>query len=200
MNMLARIFAEGNSDKASLHGYDATYEKLFTPFRLKPVRLLELGFLGGDSLEAWAKFFPNDRTRIVGLDILDRLYRPTDPRISIHFGDCGNRKILEGLGDQWDVVIDDAGHFATQQIDTFNILWPRIVPGGLYVVEDCHTVHSVQHCDHPFNIINYMAKVACDLQDPNGATGSAKYNPNHRWSDIDEITLRKGMAIIRKRL
>lgn len=200
MKTLSQIFAEGNSDKASLHGYDVTYEKLFAPFRLKGVRLLELGFLGGDSLEAWAKFFPHPATRIVGLDLMDRLYRPTDGRISIHFGDCAKREVLEGIGSKWDVIIDDAGHFSGQQIETFNILWPSLIPGGQYVVEDLHAIHSKQHSDHPLNIVQYMAKVASDLQDPNGATGSAKYNPYHPWSDLESITLQKGLAIIRKRI
>lgn len=199
MKTLSEIFAEGSSDKDSLHGYAATYEKLLGPVRLKPIRLLELGFLGGDSLEVWAKYFPHPQTRIVGLDLLDRLYRPTDNRIKISFGDSSRREVLESLGTQWDVVIDDASHLSSNQIEAFSVLWPRVNPGGVYVIEDLHTIHSPVHCDHPFNIINYMAKVACDMQDPGGATGSAKYNPEHRWSDVESITLQKGLAVIRKR-
>lgn len=199
MKTLTEIFSEGSSDKDSLHGYAATYEKLFGPVRLKPIRLLELGFLGGDSLEAWAKYFPHPQARIVGLDLLDRLYRPTDSRISINFGDSSRREVLESLGAQWDVVIDDCSHLSSNQIEAFNVLWPRVYPDGMFICEDLHCVHSVVHCDHPFNIINYMAKVACDMQDPRGATGSAKYNPEHRWSDVESITLQKGLVIIRKR-
>jgi hypothetical protein len=49
------------------------------------------------------------------------------------------------------------------------------------------------------NFIEYMAMVASELQDHSGATGCAAYNPEHTGSDIDSITLRKGLAIIRKR-
>lgn len=197
MKSLTEIFAEGNSDKASLHGYDLVYEQLFKPLRLKPISLFEIGFLGGDSLEAWAKYFPSGT--IHGLDLLDRMYRPSNDRIKIYFGDAGKKEVLDQVPGEFEVIIDDGPHTATQQIDTFTYLWPRVKPGGLYIEEDIHTVHSQSHCDNPYNIVNYFAKLACDMQDPAGAMGSAKYNPEHPRSDIESIEMRKGLIIVRKR-
>jgi hypothetical protein len=38
-----------------------------------------------------------------------------------------------------DVLIDDGGHTMTQQITTFEELFPRVAPDGVYLCEDLHT-------------------------------------------------------------
>lgn len=35
--------------------------------------------------------------------------------------------------------MDDGSHINAHQIKTFELLWPHISDGGLYIVEDCHT-------------------------------------------------------------
>jgi len=39
----------------------------------------------------------------------------------------------------WDIIIDDASHYPPHQIISFQNLWPKLRPGGLYVVEDIET-------------------------------------------------------------
>jgi hypothetical protein len=38
-----------------------------------------------------------------------------------------------------DVLIEDGGHTMAQQIATFEELWPNIVEGGVFLMEDLHT-------------------------------------------------------------
>lgn len=35
-----------------------------------------------------------------------------------------------------DIVIDDGSHVGRMQLETFQSLWPRLAPGGVYIVED----------------------------------------------------------------
>lgn len=199
MTPLCNIAKATGTDKFSLHSYCERYWKLLSPIRLKPVVLLEIGILGGESLEMWAQMFPHAKARIIGIDIHDRGYRPLDNRIELYFGDASQKDRLDSIPGEFDVVIDDGSHFSSHQIDSFTHLWPRVKPGGMYCIEDLHCVHSVQHCTAHINFIEYLAKIAMEMQDPNGATGSGKFNPEHLRSDIDEISISKGMAVIRKR-
>ncbi len=54
------------SDKWSL--YLTELDRLFTPYRSRPIRLLEIGVQNGGSLEIWDQYFPNAR-KIIGCDI-----------------------------------------------------------------------------------------------------------------------------------
>jgi predicted O-methyltransferase YrrM len=64
-------------------------------------------------------------------------------RLTAHYGiDQGDklrlREILDGsFGEApLDVVIDDASHLYTPSLATFEVLFPRLRPGGLYFLED----------------------------------------------------------------
>ena len=46
------------------------------------------------------------------------------------------RNWVQQTGGHFDVVIDDASH-ANEAIRTsFNVLWPHVQPGGIYILED----------------------------------------------------------------
>ena len=60
----------------------------------------------------------------------------------VHAGDQADRALLRRLADDYgpfDVVIDDGGHTAAQQVASFEALFPGLRPRGAYVVEDTHT-------------------------------------------------------------
>ena len=54
------------SDRWSI--YLSEYERLFSDYRDRPIRLLEIGIQNGGSLEIWSKFFPCAE-KFVGCDI-----------------------------------------------------------------------------------------------------------------------------------
>lgn len=190
-----------NTDKVS-HGYTEVYDRMFKHLRAEPVTIMEHGILGGDSLEMWAQYFTHPNTRIWGIDIHDRGYRPTDPRVVLRFGSNIDSAFMRGTyaeSGPLDACIEDASHFASHQIQSFIDGWPFIKPGGLWISEDQHVCHSPTHQDAHISFLGYCAKLAEEMQDPRGADGCAAYDPAHLHPEIEEIILRKGLAIIRKR-
>lgn len=198
---MAELAATTATDKVG-HGYYDTYEKLLGHLRKQPVTIMEHGILGGDSLEAWSRIFTHPDTRIWGVDIHDRGYRPTDLRIVLRFGSNVDPTFIQGTyaeSGPLDFCCEDSSHVASNQIDSFTLGWPFIKPGGIWCSEDQHTCHSPAHCDVPLTFLQYCAKLATEMQDIKGADGCAAYDPANSRADIDEIILKRGLAIIRKR-
>lgn len=118
--------------------------------------LMEIGLWDGGSTAFLAATF-RPRT-LVGveldtrpLDALDRFLAdsPLRDRVHAHTGvDQGDRDTLERLADRsfdgpLDVVIDDASHLLAPSTVTFDCLFPRLRPGGLYVIEDWSHEHQL---------------------------------------------------------
>jgi Methyltransferase domain len=135
------------SDKHQVyqHLYGYTYGQLFGRFKYRPIKLLEIGIggygrrLGGESLNAWQAYFPF--ARIVGCDIQPKQQLATF-RTKIYQLDQSSREDLEALREReksFDIIIDDGSHRNAHQIFTFEILFPALKQGGVYVVEDIQT-------------------------------------------------------------
>ena len=128
------------------HHYTRLYSALFRDLRYRPIRLLELGLLHpsvgrpanrAPSLEMWAAYFPNGQ--ILGFDIED-FSSVSLPRCTIFRGDMGSRDDLRELVEQtrgeFDVIIDDGSHASQHQQTALATLFPHVVSGGIYVIED----------------------------------------------------------------
>ena len=77
----------------------------------------------------WLDRWLDDR----GLTERVRLYHGVDQSDRVTIA----RLVQDEFGDRpLDLVIDDASHLLTPTTSTFNALFPRLRPGGLYVVED----------------------------------------------------------------
>ena len=129
------------------HHYFDIYHRHFAPFRGRDITVLEFGVSHGGSLEMWRNYF-GPGARITGVDINPKTADLGGEQIEIVIGDQDDRKFLAELADRLgpiDVLIDDGGHTMTQQIGTFEILWPSIVEGGVYLVEDVHTSYWGPH-------------------------------------------------------
>lgn len=142
---IAARFADGSNPSTKLTApelYDL-YEHYLRDFAEQPFALLELGVHSGESLKTFATRFP--RWRIIGVDIEDR---KTDfsafPNIVFALGDQCDRAQLDAIcnvhaPDGLDAIIDDASHFGTWSLSSYNALFPHLKPGGLYFVEDWAT-------------------------------------------------------------
>lgn len=189
-----------STDKSSrFHDYCRVYDELFAPLRDRPVRLLEIGILGGDSLRMWGRYFYHHDARITGVDLVDRNFQSEDARIEAIYGDASQAMFLSALPGPFHIAIDDGGHWASHQITFFEALWPQIEPGGFLIIEDVHTVHSPQHRDAHLDILDFFNRIAHEMQDASGAVGSAAPNPDDRWHSIVSVEIRKGLIIVRKR-
>ena len=61
--------------------------------------------------------------------------------ITLHVGDQSSAADLERVyaeagGAPFDLIIDDGSHRFLDQQATLHVLWPRVRPGGFYIVED----------------------------------------------------------------
>lgn len=143
MRTLAELYDqhEGKvSDKWAL--YLREYDRLFLPYRIRSISLLEIGIQNGGSLEIWSQFFAN-ATKLVGCDINqacgDLVF--SDPRISVVIGDACAEQTKNTITKQsknFDLIIDDGSHRSTDIVKTFLMYFPLLREGGVFVVEDLH--------------------------------------------------------------
>jgi 23S rRNA U2552 (ribose-2'-O)-methylase RlmE/FtsJ len=123
------------------HHYFEIYHRHFARFRGRSPVMVEIGVFHGGSLQMWRDYF-GPGARIVGIDIDPRCRRFEDESTTILIGDQSDRRFLAEVRErlpQIDILIDDGGHTMTQQITTFDELYPHIQPEGIYLCEDIHT-------------------------------------------------------------
>lgn len=121
--------------------YFKLYDRHFSKFRGRPITLIEIGVFHGGSLQMWKDYF-GPEARIVGVDYDPRCLALADEHVQVIIGDQDDRTFLRALRQEIgtvDIVIDDGGHRMSQQIGTFDELWPAVAEGGVYLIEDLHT-------------------------------------------------------------
>jgi hypothetical protein len=121
------------------HYFDI-YDRHFGRFRNRAARVLEIGIYSGGSLEMWRDYF-GPRCQIYGIDIEPACRAYESDFVKVFIGDQGDRnfwKRFKREAPAIDIVIDDGGHLAQQQIVTFEELLPHLQPGGVYLCEDVH--------------------------------------------------------------
>ena len=121
--------------------YFEIYHRHFAQFRGRSPVVLEIGVLDGGSIEMWHHYF-GPGTRVVGIDVNPRCRRFEDGATTILIGDQADRKFLAQVREtvpRVDILIDDGGHRMTEQIATFEELYPHVQPHGVYLCEDMHT-------------------------------------------------------------
>ena len=125
------------------HYFDI-YEKQFASYRNEEINFLEIGVWHGGSIQMWDSYF-GPKTTIYGLDI-NPLFETDNPRIKLFKGDQSSEEYLEQFISEtpmFDIILDDGGHSMEMQITSFNHLFKRVKPGGLYMVEDTHSSYWV---------------------------------------------------------
>lgn len=146
------------TDKITDHKYQIMYGMFLVPLKMKFHRLskkmkfLEIG-LGcnmeygpGVSVNLWKKLLgccaeiweaESDIECVNKYQHSEKLNG-----INILTGDQGNFDDLKSWvnisGGQFDVIIDDGGHHSDQILNSFQVLWNALNPGGLYFLEDLH--------------------------------------------------------------
>jgi cephalosporin hydroxylase len=128
------------SDKWQI--YLLTYDRIFSEFRSKPMRMLEIGVQNGGSLEIWTKYF--DKTEVlVGCDINPKCNDLTyeSSAISIIVGDANQpeteQRILQ-KSPSFNLIIDDGSHNSSDIVRSFCKYFSKLENDGIYVIEDLH--------------------------------------------------------------
>jgi hypothetical protein len=121
--------------------YFEIYERHFARFRGQPIHLVEFGVSQGGSLRMWRHYF-GESAQLYGVDINPNCLQFEEPGVRIFVGDQADRAFLRSLAQALppiDILIDDGGHTMKQQIATFEELFPKVSPNGVYLCEDLHT-------------------------------------------------------------
>lgn len=161
MNTLDQIAVKHGTDKATSHpivrdgrghGYAPYYDQFFTPLRESPIKFLEIGVGGAESIKTWLEYFTHPDTRIFGIDLVNTtnpfntVGEKPDPRYTFATGDQSDdafwTSFIAERGLDWDVILDDGGHSSQQIITTFKHLWPTVRAGGLYCIEDLNCAYA----------------------------------------------------------
>lgn len=130
------------------HNYLVKYERYLQHFRDRTgVAMMELGagpdWNIGASAKVWKEYFWREDFRLHIADIKESSGVIGDSRCSVEIGNLGEQEFLRALAARpYDIIIDDASHRTGHQILAFEILFPAVKPGGLYIVEDIHTSFS----------------------------------------------------------
>ena len=126
------------TDKSSLvHDYLVHYDRLLSSMRNRNFNLVEIGVHQGASLRTWAEYFHN--ATVIGIDISPAAAQyASEPRIKVEIGSQADAHFLTTLANKYRplVIIDDGSHHADHQIISFETLFPYLLPGGCYIVED----------------------------------------------------------------
>jgi SAM-dependent methyltransferase len=124
--------------------YFAIYQAVFGPRRAEPLRILEIGVLGGASLRLWKRYFTHPGTLIVGIDILPECIKFDAPAdgIRVRIGNQTDARFLKRVVEEFgpfDLIIDDGSHHSSHIIASFNHLYADgLKESGIYFVEDLH--------------------------------------------------------------
>jgi tetratricopeptide (TPR) repeat protein len=201
------------TDKSSAHfwawDYLRNYEDLFARWRHSEINLIEIGVMGGGSLNTWHDYF--DKAKLIGIDIDPRCVRHERDRIVIKIGSQDDQGFLKSVAADYapTIVIDDGSHLAHHMIASFEALFPLLLPGGLYVLEDMAfhfeestrqwEGHKVRQGSSPIPIYDYLSPFirarAAALDEPKDAQGFERYAFEH----IDSITVSGGLVAVRKK-
>ncbi len=204
---LDQLFIDHQTDKSSKgHNYSPTYERFFKEYRELPIELLEIGIDKGDSLRAWEEYFPN--AVINGVDIIDCTKDET-LSINIWQGSQTDAKFLDQLFQEIDplIIIDDGSHVSTDQIFTFEYLFPKLKSGGYYCIEDILCSFD-SRWNQGGNVMDRIRQMVGEVQMNGNIPGSVlcankfeavkKYEGSYFDQHIEWVFLACGICVIKK--
>lgn len=198
----------GTDKGSSHHDYLVWYEETLKLLRNEKFLMIEIGVGHGGSLAMWGEYFHN--ATIIGLEIHPEKPQPNKwPNTQVRFGDASRLEFLDDVIAEFGrplIVLDDGSHFWHHQIETLRYLWPRVTPGGMFIMEDVSTSfpHFIPVFKGHSNISTYDY-----LNKLNRWVVGNRYMENEQpddgfisnyWPTVRSIHFYRGTCIIHKRL
>lgn len=134
------------------HVYHYMYAIFLMPLRYKAnAKMLEIGlgcgmaYGAGASAKLWRRTLPN--VELWEADVNEpclQHHKESLQEMGVHtlHGDQNSqdtlKRWLQESGGGFDAIIDDGSHRNSDIMNTFDLLWPSIIPGGIYFIEDLH--------------------------------------------------------------
>jgi 23S rRNA U2552 (ribose-2'-O)-methylase RlmE/FtsJ len=135
-----------NNSQKRLHKwvhYFDIYERHLERFRGKAPVMIEIGVMGGGSLAMWKEYL-GPGCRIVGIDINPECKAHEDVDIEVVIGSQDDPAVIEDIFSRYPdvgIVLDDGSHKMQHMIASFEMMYERLNPDGVYLVEDTHTCY-----------------------------------------------------------
>lgn len=135
-----------NNSRKRLHKwvhYFDIYERHLERFRNTSPVMVEIGVMGGGSLAMWKEYL-GPGSKIIGIDINPDCKTHEADDIEVVIGSQDDPAIIDGIFARYpriDIVLDDGSHRMPHMIASFELMYPRIQPNGVYIVEDTHTCY-----------------------------------------------------------
>jgi len=125
-------------DKIQGHQYAFFYDKYFKDIKNNQLNILELGSFKGGAAAALSFFFKN--SKIYSGDLYPDIFNFYSKRI-INFkidtsSEDSINKFVEKNNLNYDIVVEDAGHFLKDQIISLFLLFKILKPKGTFVIEE----------------------------------------------------------------
>lgn len=154
------------------HRYTAEYARHLRLRRRSIQSVLEIGVggygnlrSGGQSLYMWRNYFP--RATVYGLDV-HRKQLESNVRVATIEVDQSDRASLERAlvaCPVFDLIVDDGSHVGAHVITSFEFLFPRLRPGGIYAIEDVYYAYDPRYGGGPPGSDGTALALAKDLLD-----------------------------------
>lgn len=125
-----------------IHYFDI-YERHLERFRGTSPVMIEIGVMGGGSLSMWKEYL-GPGSKIVGIDIDPECKVHETDDIDIFIGSQDDPVIIDAIFSKYpevDIVLDDGSHMMRHMISSFELMYDRVQPNGVYLVEDTHTCY-----------------------------------------------------------
>jgi len=173
--------------------YFPIYEKHFEKFRGQEVHIVEIGIFSGGSLRMWREYF-GEQVHIYGVDIEPSCKAYESPGTRVFVGDQSDptfwKKFIREVP-AVDIVIDDGGHQAFQQIPTLEALLPHVRPGGVYLCEDVQGQFNDFH--------DYVSGLSRNLNAMGRGNPDVSVRPSEFQKAIESIHFYPFVTVIEKR-
>ena len=120
------------------HDYSKFYEDYFKIIKNKKLNILEIGSFYGNA--SAALFFYFQKANIFSADIFPDLFSYSSERIKNFYTDSSKETSIEKhiikLNQSFDIIIEDASHSFKDQIISLFMLFHKLNPGGIFIVEE----------------------------------------------------------------
>tara|TARA_B100000941_G_scaffold241431_1_gene185013 strand:- start:682 stop:1539 length:858 start_codon:yes stop_codon:yes gene_type:complete len=158
-----KLFNKSKKYSIKWSSYFQVYEKIFSHYRNKKIKFVEIGVANGGSLFMWKKYF-GKKAKIIGIDLNPKAKKLEKNGFKIYIGNQSDKKFWENFykkEGKVDLILDDGGHKNLQQISTVHHSLPYIKDGGKIVVEDTGTSYVKKEFNNPskYSFINYAKNV-----------------------------------------
>tara|TARA_B100002019_G_scaffold192898_1_gene166912 strand:- start:207 stop:857 length:651 start_codon:yes stop_codon:yes gene_type:complete len=206
-NKMHKLAKKYGTDKVTRHNYHNIFPFYIEKFYDKSGGMIEIGLKKGASLRMHLHLFP--KMHVYGLDI-DPKQKDGDRHTIIKCDqslETDLKNAMTKIKHPIYYINDDGSHIPEHQVLTFNVMFPKLESGGVYIIEDIETSYwknrkiygryDVKYgIYHPKNCIEIFKKVVDGVNNKYSKTYSSEI---HHQEKIHSVTFAENCIIIIKK-